>query len=104
MGAAWDGYGRVSRTGDRDPDSVRFHSTALQQDSVEAWLVRHGHRLGAWVEDLNLSGGKRRPKLEELIARIESGASAGLAVYNPGHLHFMSRSIWVSFFRSRTAD
>jgi DNA invertase Pin-like site-specific DNA recombinase len=82
VGAMWDGYGRVSQVGARDAESERFHSTALQQTSVEGWLQRHGFRLGVWVEDLNLSGGRRRPKLEELVARVESGVSAGLAVYN----------------------
>jgi site-specific DNA recombinase len=76
---AWDGYIRVSRVGEREGES--FQSPAEQRKQIEGWAKLKGVQVGGWQEDIDVSGGKlRRPGLDTIIARIESGASEGVIV------------------------
>jgi site-specific DNA recombinase len=76
---AWDGYIRVSRVGGREGDS--FQSSAEQRKQIEGWAKLKSVQVAEWHEDIDVSGGKlRRPGLDPIIARIESGASEGVIV------------------------
>ncbi|MCW3032518.1 MAG: recombinase family protein [Solirubrobacterales bacterium] len=74
-----DGYVRVSRVAGREGDS--FISPAVQREQIEAWAKLRSVEIAAWHEDLDQSGGKlNRPGLEALLARIESGDTAGVVI------------------------
>src|SRR3954468_1807577 len=74
-----DGYVRVSQVGGRAGE--RFISPALQREEIERWIAARGYRLGAGFEELDQSGGRAdRPLLEQAVARVERGESAGIVV------------------------
>jgi len=76
-GITLDGYVRVSRTR-REGDGI---SPKVQRDQIAAWAKLRGVRIAAWHEDLDQSGGKlARPGLDAMLARIEAGETAGVAV------------------------
>lgn len=74
-----DGYVRISKVGGREGDS--FLSPAQQRDAILGWMKRNGVQLGEMFEEMDVSGGKmKRPKLDRVLDRIESGASDGMVV------------------------
>src|SRR5262245_49343157 len=85
-GLRLDAYIRVSDVHGREGDS--FISPGDQDERVRAWAVANGHTIsdegpdgGAWHE-LDWSGGKMdRPKLNEIMRRIEAGESDGVVVW-----------------------
>jgi DNA invertase Pin-like site-specific DNA recombinase len=76
---AFDGYVRVSSTRGRGGDS--FISPDQQRKAIQAYATAHGLTIGAWHEDLDISGGKtQRPGLDLAMSRCESGLSEGIIV------------------------
>jgi len=76
---AFDGYVRVSSTRGRSGDS--FISPDQQRKAIEAYASAVGITIGAWHEDLDVSGGKvKRPALDLAMSRCESGLSDGIVV------------------------
>jgi DNA invertase Pin-like site-specific DNA recombinase len=74
-----DAYLRVSRVGGRAGES--FISPTVQREQIEGWARLRGVEIAAEHEDLDQSGGKlRRPGLDALLARIESGETGGVVV------------------------
>jgi len=76
---AFDGYVRVSSTRGRNGDS--FISPDQQRKAITAYASAVGITIGAWHEDLDVSGGKvKRPGLDLAMSRCESGFSDGIVV------------------------
>lgn len=74
-----DAYIRVSRVGKRSGES--FISPQIQRERCEGVALAGGHRIIAWHEDLDESGGKAdRPGFQKALERIESGQTAGIVV------------------------
>lgn len=74
-----DGYVRVSRVGKRSGPS--FISPELQREKIEQWASLRDVEIAQWHTDLDESGGKlSRPGLDAMMARVESGATDGVAV------------------------
>ena len=76
-----DGYVRVSRVGGREGES--FISPKVQREKIAAWATLKNVALGQVVEELDVSGGRapEERKLEKLLKRCESGASAGIITW-----------------------
>jgi DNA invertase Pin-like site-specific DNA recombinase len=75
-----DAYVRVSQVRGRDGDS--FISPAIQRDRIAAWAQAHGHRIAKVHDELDASGGTvDRPKLNEVMRRIEAGETGGIVVF-----------------------
>jgi len=76
-----DIYIRVSRVGGRE--GVSFQSPEQQEERCRAQLKADGLRVGAVFIDLDESGATTsRPEFTKLMARIESGDSGGVIVYD----------------------
>jgi DNA invertase Pin-like site-specific DNA recombinase len=75
-----DGYVRVSRVMGRDGDS--YMSPTIQRDDIRRWAERADVRIGEWVEEQDVSGGKaiKDRELAKLIHRVERGQSQGVVV------------------------
>jgi len=74
-----DIYVRVSRVKGREGDA--FQSPDVQRERCQAQLVARGLVVGETFTDLDQSGGKfSRPEFDKVLARIESGESAGICV------------------------
>jgi DNA invertase Pin-like site-specific DNA recombinase len=75
-----DAYVRVSQVRGRGGDS--FISPTVQRERIAAWAAAHGHRIGKVFEELDVSGGTvDRPKLNEVMRRIEAGETGGVVVF-----------------------
>lgn len=75
---SFDAYIRVSRVGDR---AERLRSPEFQEREIRREAKKRGLRVDRVISDLDQSGGRDdRPGLQEAIARIEAGESAGLIV------------------------
>src|SRR3954467_9306477 len=74
-----DGYVRVSQVNGRSGAS--FMSPMLQREQIERWATAHGHLIAVVHEELDESGGRAdRPKLLEMIDRIEAGDADGVVI------------------------
>jgi DNA invertase Pin-like site-specific DNA recombinase len=74
-----DGYVRVSRVAGRDGDN--FISPRVQRERIEAFAALHGHRVIDWHQDLDEPGSRAdRPGFQAALERVETGATAGIAV------------------------
>jgi len=74
-----DGYIRVSRVNGRTGET--FISPRAQREKIQAFAKLHGHTIVKWHEDLDEPGSKvTRPGFQAAIARVESGATGGIAV------------------------
>jgi DNA invertase Pin-like site-specific DNA recombinase len=74
-----DGYVRVSRVGGRSGES--FISPDHQRQQIENWAALRGVTIANWETDLDKTGRKlERPGMDRIMARIESGATEGIAV------------------------
>lgn len=82
-----DAYIRVSSV--RGREGEKFTSPTDQERAIRQWADLYGHHVtedgpdgnGAWHE-LDVSGGTMdRPKLNEILARIDAGESDGIVVY-----------------------
>ncbi|MGN6256610.1 MAG: recombinase family protein [Solirubrobacterales bacterium] len=74
-----DGYIRVSRVAGRSGDG--FISPEEQKKRVKAWATAQGHQIVKWHPELDQPGSKvDRPKLQQAMRRVESGATGGIAV------------------------
>lgn len=80
-GRRLDGYIRVSDVAGREGDN--FISIDVQEERVRAWAVANGHEIIAVHHELDVSGGTMdRPLLNTVMARIDSGETEGVVVYN----------------------
>lgn len=70
---------RISRMGNRDEASE-----AEQERAARARIEREGAQVGIVAVEKNVSGGKAATsrQIERLVRRIESGESAGIAIYD----------------------
>ena len=76
-----DVYVRVSRVGGRE--GVSFQSPEQQEERCRAQLKADGLQVGEVFIDLDESGAKAsRPAFDKAIARVESGESGGVIVYD----------------------
>lgn len=74
-----DGYVRVSRVSGREGES--FISPRVQRERIEMFAKLHGHHVVAWHEDLDEPGSRvERPGFQAALARVEAGATGGIAV------------------------
>jgi DNA invertase Pin-like site-specific DNA recombinase len=75
-----DGYCRVSRVMGREGEG--YMSPAIQEDDIRRWAARHEVTIDRIVLEEDVSGGRavKERGLEELIKRVEAGASAGVIV------------------------
>jgi DNA invertase Pin-like site-specific DNA recombinase len=75
-----DGYIRVSSVNGREGDS--YMSPSIQQDDIDRWAQQAEVAIGKVVKEEDVSGGKAIADrgLNELIKRIERGASSGIIV------------------------
>ncbi|WCB96516.1 integrase [Baekduia alba] len=74
-----DGYIRVSDVRGRAGPS--FISPSVQREQIDAWCAIRGAKLLNVAEELDASGRRAdRPKLQELIGRVEAGVSDGIIV------------------------
>jgi site-specific DNA recombinase len=79
IAAPLDIYVRVSDVRGRSGDS--FISPKDQEERCRALAKARGYQVGEVFTDLDVSGGKmKRPQLDQAIARIEEGVSAGIIV------------------------
>src|SRR5215217_3562852 len=79
IAAPLDIYVRVSDVRGRAGDS--FISPKDQEERCRALAASRGYKVGEVLTDLDVSGGKmKRPELDNAIARIEQGVSAGVIV------------------------
>jgi site-specific DNA recombinase len=77
-GEVFDGYIRGSRTGDR---AERLRSPEFREREIRREVKKRGLRVASVINDLDQSGGRDdRPGLQEAIARVETGESAGIIV------------------------
>lgn len=75
-----DAYIRVSDVHGRSGES--FISVDVQRERITAWAASQGHEIIEYWEELDVSGGKmQRPKLDEVMRRIESGQTQGVVVW-----------------------
>lgn len=89
-----DVYVRVSRVGDRDRESDSFQSPKQQETRCRAQLKADGLKVGQVFTDLDESGAKAsRPAFDEMLARIESGASGGVAVHDLSRFGRSTRNV-----------
>jgi DNA invertase Pin-like site-specific DNA recombinase len=89
-----DVYIRVSRVGDRDRESDSFQSPKQQETRCRAQLKADGLKVGQVFTDLDESGAKAsRPAFDEMLARIESGASGGVAVHDLSRFGRSTRNV-----------
>src|SRR5262245_48556944 len=80
-GRRLDGYIRVSSVKGREGDN--FISETVQEERIRAWAVANGHTIVEIHRELDVSGGTmNRPKLNEIMARIDAGETDGLVVFN----------------------
>lgn len=78
-----DAYVRVSHIGSRDEKSDSFISPKVQEDRIRAWAAAHGHEIIQVWHELDVSGGTMdRPLLNQVMARIDSGETEGVVVFN----------------------
>ena len=85
-GRRLDAYIRVSSV--RGREGEKFTSPDDQERAIRQWADLYGHTItdagpdnGAWHE-LDVSGGTMdRPKLNEILARVDAGDSDGIVVY-----------------------
>jgi len=76
-------YIRVSQVGDRDLGSERFQTVEQQRATTTTAAELADHVVVDEVVDLNSSGGKMtRPKLQEVIRRVNAGEADGVVVYD----------------------
>jgi DNA invertase Pin-like site-specific DNA recombinase len=76
-----DAYVRVSSLAGREGDS--FISPKVQEERIRAWATANGHEIVETFPEIDVSGGSmNRPKLNEVMRRIDSGESDGVVVYN----------------------
>ena len=74
-----DAYIRVSRVGGRSGES--FISTAAQRERIAKFADAKGFRIAEWHEELDQPGSRAdRPKLQEALSRIDTGATGGIIV------------------------
>jgi site-specific DNA recombinase len=74
-----DAYTRVSQVKGRAGES--FLSPDQQRERIERWANVHGHQIYWHEPELDQSGGKmKRPIFDEMLARVESGATQGVVV------------------------
>lgn len=70
---------RVSRVAGREGDS--FISPQQQRDRIQTHAVGNGHRIVAWMEDLDQPGTRMdRPGLTAALEMVERGEADGIAV------------------------
>lgn len=75
-----DGYIRVSRVGDRSGAS--YISPDIQRQALLRWAAARGVELVMNDPEENVSGGTMdRPIFNEIVRRIHTGESGGIAVY-----------------------
>lgn len=75
-----DGYIRVSRVGDRSGAS--YISPSIQRQALERWAEARSVELTLHDPEENVSGGSmNRPIFNDIMRRVHSGQSAGIAVY-----------------------
>jgi site-specific DNA recombinase len=75
-----DAYIRVSEVRGREGDS--FISPKVQEERIRAWAAATGHEIVAAHHELDVSGGKMdRPKLNEVMRRIDARETEGVVVY-----------------------
>lgn len=76
-----DGYVRVSKVGKRKHRPESFISPDVQREQIEGWAKLRGVTIANWETDLDQPGPKlSRPGFDRILARIESGATEGIAV------------------------
>jgi DNA invertase Pin-like site-specific DNA recombinase len=74
-----DAYIRVSSVAGREGE--RFISPKEQEERIRAWATANGHEVIAVHRELNVSGGTMdRPKLNEVMRRIDAGETDGVVV------------------------
>lgn len=75
-----DGYIRVSRRMGREgPGYISPH---VQREAIQRWADYRGVSIAAWHEDEDASGGSQdRPGLRAAMARVEAGATEGIACW-----------------------
>ena len=89
-----DVYIRVSRVGDRNRESDSFQSPKQQEMRCRAQLRADGLKVGQVFTDLDESGAKAsRPAFDDMLARIESGASGGVAVHDLSRFGRSTRNV-----------
>src|SRR3954454_2926739 len=75
-----DAYVRVSAVRGRAGQS--FISPDVQRERIEAWAAAHDHRIARTWEELDVSGSTvDRPKLNEIMRRIEAKETGGIVVF-----------------------
>lgn len=74
-----DGYVRVSQVRGRSGES--FISPDVQREQIHAWAKLHKVEIAQVHVDLDQSGGKTsRPGFDEMMRRVEQGATGGVVV------------------------
>src|SRR5215211_1103460 len=76
-----DSYVRVSSVSGRGGES--FISPDEQRERIEHWAKSKGWEIAEVFQELDVSGRQMdRPKLNEVLRRIEAGESDGVVFYN----------------------
>jgi DNA invertase Pin-like site-specific DNA recombinase len=99
-----DIYARVSRVGGRE--GVSFQSPEQQEERCRAQLKADGLKVGEVFIDLDESGANAsRPEFDRAMARIESGESGGVIVYDLSRFGRSTRNVLdgVDFIESHGA-
>lgn len=87
-----DIYTRVSRVSVREGES--FQSPKQQEDRCRAQLKADGLRVGEVFTDLDESGAKAsRPEFDKAMARVASGKSGGIIVYDLSRFGRSTRNV-----------
>jgi len=87
-----DIYTRVSRVSGREGES--FRSPKQQEDRCRAQLKSDGLRVGEAFTDLDESGAKAsRPEFDKAMARVASGKSGGIIVYDLSRFGRSTRNV-----------
>jgi DNA invertase Pin-like site-specific DNA recombinase len=87
-----DIYTRVSRVSGREGES--FQSPKQQEDRCRAQLKADGLRVGEVFTDLDESGANAsRPEFDKAIARVASGKSGGIIVYDLSRFGRSTRNV-----------
>jgi len=87
-----DIYTRVSRVSGREGES--FQSPKQQEDRCRAQLKADGLRVGQAFTDLDESGAKAsRPEFDKAMARVASGKSGGIIVYDLSRFGRSTRNV-----------
>jgi DNA invertase Pin-like site-specific DNA recombinase len=80
-GRRLDGYIRVSDVRGREGDS--YITEKVQEERIRSWAAAYGHEIVEMHHETDVSGGTMdRPLLNEVMARIESGETEGVVVFN----------------------